>query len=1469
MRSPRTMRNGRAEWLLENNDDRYTSQNLYIYPRFEGESVDLRTFLFTDRAIYRPGQEMHVKGIVTTRRGKNAEIVTGYRARVFFHDVNGDVIDSLIATTDAYGAFHGTFTTPVGRLTGLMHLHEEHGDKWIRVEEYKRPTFEARFEPISATPTLGDEAMVVGTALSYAGAPLDGASVRYTVRRSARMPWWCGWQWRGLGWWRQTEVASGEATCDAQGRFIVRFKAEASRAFPRAADPSFAFDVEAWVTDINGETQSASTSFVVGYRSIEPLLGVEDAVDRSMADSLLARIDNLNGQRVDIPFDLRITRLLRPEGRVKRTRLWERPDQQVLTDEEFAQRFPDDERTDMDDPVNWARGAVVLDQHGLSPEGKQVALAGVRDWEVGTYIAELDVVDPGGQPVRVSRTFTLFDPDIQHTGFENEAFHVEVLNAQCEPGEKAVLLLSSALPACRVLMEVERDGAIVVSRPFTLRNGQQRVELPVLEGDRGGFAVHFVCVERGRDHNSTQWIDVPWSNKELKVEWMSFRDKLLPGAREEWRLRITGPKKEKVTAQLLAAMYDASLDVFETPDWSMPIHGSNNALHAWAHSEPFGIGGGYHNYVQRYAIADSARRYPLLVGELPQRRMRRRFRTTAAPPTDGRMDMAGDAAEMEATRSFSLAAGLTDGSLQEEDEADKNGGERTEAATQATSPGSASLRTDFRETAFFFPDLLTDRDGEVVLRFTMPDALTRWNFMGFAHTKELQLAHIARSTITQKPLMVIPNLPRFLRQGDRITLTAKINKVEEGAASGTARLELFDPRTNAAITSRFIAARTERAFTAAPGSSANVSWALQVPEGVDAVAVRITASGIGFSDGEERVLPILTDKVLVTESVPMAITKAGTKTFELPNLLNAADSPTIEHRSLTLEYTPNPAWYAVQALPYMMEFPHECAEQVFSRYYANRLATHIVRQRPAVKRVFEAWSKGAPGNEGAFLSALEKNPELRSVLLEETPWVMNAKDESERKRRIALFFDLHRMANEEAMSLKKLGDMQRPNGAWPWWSGMQPSRYITQHIVAGFGHLQKLGALDDDPDTDARRMVKSAVEWLDKQADEDYRRMLRDFKGDSIPHPSAEDIHYLYARTCFPQYPFDRRRDGLAEFIITRAERYWLHYGLQEQAMIAIALHRLGNQDVPALIMESLSQRATLSEELGMYWKGFHVGYYWYEFPTETHALMIEAFDLVTKDKQKVNALRQYLLKLKQTTDWRTTKATADACYALLLTGDDWLEARNAPAISVGGERVRPQAQEAGTGYFTKAWQGNEVKPAMGRVSVTSTDDALQWGALHWQYFERMDKVMPHESPFSLRRQVMLNERTDAGARLIPLDSARALKAGDKLTVRVELRTDRYLDYVHLKDLRAAGLEPVATISGYQWKGGLGYYQSIRDAAMNFFFDRIPPGTYVFEYDLKATHTGVFSNGITSAQCMYAPEFSSHSAGLVITIGQP
>ncbi|MBP9079837.1 MAG: hypothetical protein KBF80_06275 [Flavobacteriales bacterium] len=1459
---------GQFRWTLTQGRDRITSGDSYFWNYGEAGNTDtLRTFLFTDRAIYRPGQPVLFKGIVTVKRGTTTEVKAGYGTVVKFFDVNRQPIDSLQVKTDAYGAFHGQFTAPEGTLTGSMRIEEANGSQPIQVEEYKRPTFEVLFpESDSATaeaaPKLGAMATVHGLARSYAGVPLDGATVQWTVRREARMPWWCGTFWRSfIPWGQPVEVASGTAETDGSGNFKVNFLAQADKAISRKADPTFAFTVEASITDVNGETQTNTTGISVGYRSINIALEVEDGMDRSTVDSLKLNVQDLNGNVLDVPMDVRIARLHTP-GVPLRERLWERPDVYVIAPEEYKKLFPQNVYTTGDDPLTWPRVDVVLERKNWTANGHALPLAGMAKWDVGAYLIEVGAKDADGKEVKVQKVVSIYDPAVQHTGFVNEAFHVEALKAKVEPGEKAQLLLSSALPEAHILMEVEREGQIAVRRWFTLKDGQQLVELPVLEADRGGFSVHFLCAERGLSHKQDVFIDVPWSNKDLQVEWMTFRDKLLPGAKEEWRLKITGPKGEKVAAQLLAGMYDASLDHFVPHGWDMSIWATYSSQLGWGSMEPFGTNGSITYGHQQGLPQDTAHVFPAL--------------NTYGFGGFGDRYLFADGVVMQAVRSKSADAPMAPPGqgnfVQDETSALEETGANKKLEAKSQSPAQntkqPATRTDFRETAFFFPDLLTDKDGSVILRFTMPDALTRWKLLGLAHTTDLKTAQFTKEVITQKPLMVTPNLPRFLREGDKITLTSKVNVVEGGTVTGQATMELFDPFTNASLNDRFGLKNNGVPFTAGPGASALVAWDIAVPEGISTVAVRISAKAGPFTDAEQRPLPILTDRVLVTESLPLPISKAGTKTFTLDKLMQDTSS-TLRHQSLKLEFTPNPAWYAVQALPYLMEYPHQCSEQVFSRLYANSLAAHNMDERPKIKDVFAQWSAKGTGNEGAFLSKLEKNSELKNIILAETPWVLNARNESESKQRIALLFDMQRMAAERGKALKQLRDAQLGNGAWPWFSGMQPSRWVTQSIVAGFGHLEKLGAADLRPDGQTQVMLKQAVHWLDNDLEADYKRLLKETTKEQRDKymPGHNEVQFLYARSFFPRWAITGGTSTAVDFYKQRLAATWLQFGLQEQAMIALALHRLGDDSTAQLIMRSLGERATHSEELGMYWKNFSAGYHWWDFPTETHALLIEAFHEVAKDQQAVNELRLYLLKLKQTTDWKTTKATAEACYALLLTGDDWLEDAGTPKIAVGGEAVVAGNQEAGTGYFTKTWPAEAIKPAMGQVTVTTTADRAAWGALYWQYFEQMDKVTTAESPFSIKKQVLLNTATDAGAKLVALDKARALKPGDKLTVRIELRTDRAMDYVHLKDLRAAGLEPTETLSGYRFQGGLGYYQSTRDAATDFFFDHMEPGTYVFEYELRVSHEGNFSNGITTAMCLYAPEFSAHSEGVRVVVG--
>jgi len=716
----------------------------------------------------------------------------------------------------------------------------------------------------------------------------------------------------------------------------------------------------------------------------------------------------------------------------------------------------------------------------------------------------------------------------------------------------------------------------------------------------------------------------------------------------------------------------------------------------------------------------------------------------------------------------------------------------------------------------------------------------------------------------------MPNLPRFLRQGDHITISTKISNLSDQNLSGTATLEILNALTMQPVDLPFGLKDGDREFTVASNQSTTANWMIHVPESIyTPVIMRITAKAGNFSDGEENALPVLTNRMLVTETLPLPVRGNKEKTFSFDKLKNQNSGSLVNH-ALTVEFTGNPAWYAVQALPYLIEYPYECAEQTFNRFYANALAAHIVAQAPKVEQIFKQWENE---DTAALLSNLEKNQELKSALLEETPWVMEAQTETEQKHRIAQLFEAHQLAKNLQDNLRELEQMQLPEGGFSWFKGMRSDRYITQYIITGIARLQHLG-VPAASDKTAGRILEKALPFLDRKIKEDYENLVKNKADLSQQNIGYSQIQYLYMRSFFREKPVPEATQKAFSFYQKQAAQYWNSFNPYMKGMIALALSRLNDKKVPQQIIASLKETAIHNEETGMYWKNMPRGYWWYQAPIEAQSLLIEAFTEVAKDEQSVDELKTWLLKQKQTQNWGTTKATADAVYALLLNGSDWLSNEPEVTIHMGNKVIKSTDinTEAGTGYFKESIAGKDVKPDMGNITVTVQNSNLQaqnpvaWGAVYWQYFEDMDKITAAETPLSLEKQLFMERNTDKGPMLTQIKAGNELKVGDKVQVRIILKVDRDMEYVHLKDMRAACFEPVNVLSGYKYQGGLGYYESTKDASTNFFFDHLQKGTYVFEYPVFVAQKGDFSNGIASIQCMYAPEFSSHSKGIRVKV---
>lgn len=783
-------------------------------------------------------------------------------------------------------------------------------------------------------------------------------------------------------------------------------------------------------------------------------------------------------------------------------------------------------------------------------------------------------------------------------------------------------------------------------------------------------------------------------------------------------------------------------------------------------------------------------------------------------------------------------------------------------------------RSNLKETAFFYPHLYSDENGAVKFSFTTPEALTKWKLQLLAHTRDLQVAGKVLTAITQKDLMVVPNAPRFLRVGDLLTFSAKVINLTSSTKEVSIGLELSDGITGARIEKQMDNTASVRKIVVNGNGNVEVTWKLKVPAGIDAVQYKLLAKAGSYSDGEQNILPVLPDKMLVNESLSMYARAGQTKTFTLRKLLNT-ESATRENYSLTLETTSNPVWQAIQSLPYLLEFPHECAEQLFSRYYANAIGSYLLSSTPKVRTVIEKWKAS-----GSTKSNLEKNPELKSILINETPWVRDAVDEREQQQRIAYLLDAESMAQQQQNVIAKLMSMQLDNGGFPWFSGSgSASDYITAHIAVSYGHLRHLNiGLTPRLDT----MMAHAVKFLDREfvtrhkIAEDAKRQHNN--GNLSRNDVSNDIIFrLYARSYYPAVKNDQKVGEAITYFRNQAATYWATTSIYMKAMIALDQFRSGNKQLARDILRSLRENSIINEELGMYWKENITGFGWDESPIEIQSLMILAFSEIERDDQAVpdsvktetlNQLRIWLLKNKQTNHWKTTKATTEAIYALLNPGSSLVASELNTSVSVGSNLVLQDNTdvEAATGYFKRVWKRDEITPNMGEVKVSKQGDGISWGALYWQYFEQLDNITSASSPLKVSKKLYVVQNSNGGDALKEISPTTSIKIGDKVRVRIEIRTDRDIDFVHMKDMRASGFEPINVISEYKWQGQLGYYQSTRDAATNFFFDRVSQGVHIIEYDLRANTKGDFSNGVTTIESMYAPEFRSNSAGIRVTI---
>ncbi len=1427
-------------------DEMQFSVNIYDDETNTQEEIERRTNIFTDRAIYRPGQTVYFKAIIYEGENNNFNVVPNEEVSVGIYDTNGRRIAKQTLTTNNFGSVNGNFQLPTSTLNGYFYLKayasRTNAEKYFRVEEYKRPTFEITMENFENEVAFGDSVTIKGNAKSFSGVAISDAEVKFNVVCSSYSPIW----------WRRTDISDeqyltdGVVKTDENGDFAISFVAKECFADINK------FDIEIVVSDINGESQTANKSLNVSKQSLWLSSEIDEIEEISTFNKFEINTLNISGNHIDAVVNIEIEKLEEPAkatiSAISST------DQKIYTREEWEKLCPNIEYDNENNLENRKAVSVIYKGSINTANSNIVSFDENTKFTTGSYRITLKTNDKDGKEISEVMNFRIFDNNSNSMPYvATDIFKVSQTTAKV--GDTVELKIGTSFSDAIVYYAIQTDNKPLYINTLQLNNEAKTIKIPVTEECYGNFGITAIFVKFGSRYVYNQTINVERENKELDVKFITFRDKTLPGAEETWQLKISDKFGNPANAEFMTTVYDASLDVYEKYSMNLSPYSqfrlkNNFSANGFNSNSSYYFIGIYPPFAKECNPYPTATFYNLFDSYYSAY-----WRHIGFDTNEVCYSIAPQSANEEAAFGmYEMADAIATKESYADAEFEENDAETT---SDEKIFENVNARTNFNETAIFAPSLTTDKDGNVFVKFTIPESLTRWNMFGLAHTADMKIGEISNNLITQKKVSITPNLPRFFREGDEMFISAKIANLSEKTINGKARIEFTNAETSENITDKFLKNNTLD-FIVDSNKNIAVEWKISVPKSIGAVSVRIVAVGDEHSDGEEKILPILTNRMMVTETMPLPVRRAGTTKFSFDAMKNN-QSKTLENYSYTLEFTSNPAWYAVLALPYMMEYPYECAEQTFSRLYSNLIASHVANSDPKIYEMFEKWKSS---NAETMKSNLQRNEELKSVVLENSPWLLEAENEAESKQNIGMLFDINRLQSEVAKSIAKLQKMQKANGGFPWFDGMSDNLYVTQHIVGEYGHLRKLGVAF--PDKSIEGIIKKAVKYIDNEIKDVYNKQKETGK---ISLGNTQ-IHYLYVRSFFlNDISMDKSTKNVFDEYMKIAENEWKNAGFYMRGMLALAMNRSERTETAKTILESLKQYAQHSEELGMYWD-FEQGWYWYNNGIETQSLLIELFSEMG-ETEDANEMKVWLLKQKQTQNWETTKATAEAVYALLLNGTSILTETDYPTITFGNKKIDLSAEktEDGTGYFKKTWKEEDISAKWSEISVEKSDSSVAWGGVYWQYFEDLDKIKTFENtPLKIRKSLFVNKVENEKEVLVAVNKKNALKIGDKVTVRIEIEVDRNMEYIHLKDMRASAFEPVEKLSGYKFKNALGYYQSIKDASMNFFIDYLPKGTYVFEYEVIATQKGKFSNGITTIQSMYAPEYSSHSKGDVIKV---
>jgi hypothetical protein len=1454
---------------IERGSLRISSEVIYLSGRHERATPEKEVLFFTDRALYRPGQVIEFKALVLNGNPiPKTRLLTDHSVTVELRDPNNRLIFEDTYTTNAWGSFWGKVMLPLQSLTGTYILKAGRSVHHIQVEEYKLPRFEVKLSHPASQGLLGETVTIEGQCLTLAGVPVTGSPVRYRVTRHLvqRWPVFRG-GWPPIPRDEGQEVLSGTAMPDATGRFTFIFQATPDERLLSDSSLVYQFIVSAECTDITGETRTAECQLYFSHTPITGEINIPEVYFKSKQDPAIIQLFALNEAEAAAPVHLKVRRLI-PTGRIPLPNLLPAADVRVIPQADFVKDFPHQLNAGETEDSLLTEGPVVLDTvfylkgRIALPPGRIQALAD------GVYRLELQVLPETGRRFSVSKRVTL-TKSAEGTAYTfGPTLFVSVPTETVKPGEAVKVLLGSLKKSFLRAEIITEPLGVGWSTSQELLQNFSSIEVPGTESREPGWRmVVTTCIE-GRILQKTVLVNVKDPNRGIQLQWLDARDTVEPGRTYTWRFRATKADGRPVQgAEVLAVMYDAALDKLLPSRWMFSLR-----------TTPL-------PYLSGRSWTNETGSVYCWQGEQPSERIKdyrfptfNTFNFYLAPfEEDNEIYVSGGVAlrggRMAMMEATSLAPGHRPAVKKKAHEvaegevadiaADEQSEPITEVPVQEIRSGiefklPQTVRRRFTETAFFIPDIYTDFNGEGVIRFTVPEQITGWTLRLAAHDQQLSHGVEERHVFSQKSLMINTFLPRFFREGDSLVLTAKITSLLPHLEVVSAEMLCNDLESGRLLRSW----KSDHPLEVKAGTSLQLNIPFQVPTGIKAVKLTLNIQGKNGGDAEEWQIPVLPSEVFLTEAYPFHVRSGQEKEVRLekPALWQSGKLPFVKPVRLSLEATPNTLWLVVQALPYLAEFPHECSEQLFARYFSYVVMRHLATQNPALKKTLDYWKKIQPE---ALLSALEKNASFKNILLEETPWLQDAESESRRKLMLTTLLDALLNTPLEENTAAKLAARQQPDGGWQWFEGGPSNWYITQHIVAGIARMEYLGLLVPGRHPLAASLPR-AVHFLDLQIQKDYEHIqkLLPKAGKDARWLQPIHAHYMFTRSLFPAIQFSGRARQAHDFYLKSARTEWIHHNPYVQALLSLTFHRYGEQELRQKIITSLREKAIRSEDYGMYWKGMmQGGWHWSEHPLEAMAMLIEAFRTAGAPEEEISAMQLWLLRHKQTNQWATTKATTEACLTLLNGHPSFSEPPILPSLWLGDTPINLQLPEteAGTGYIQLSWTPNQIRNGCDKVKVAGGSSPLTWGAVYFQYFTPLNKVEASSNRFlSIDREIWVESAP--GQPLRRLEAGGSLRVGQRVFVRLRIICSQPMDYVHIHDRRSATMEPEDVLSGFSWKEGLGFYQSTRDAATHFFVEHMPRGAFVFEYPVRITHAGYYTDGYAEIQCMYAPEFSARSA---------